>query len=133
MEKKEISLAVISIDFDGSCVTHEYPEIGYEIGAVEVLRELVEVGHKLILNTMRSNWTLTQAVLWFEMHKIPLYGIQMNPTQKSWTDSTKVHADYYIDDAAIGCPLKYDKSLSGSNYIDWVKMREYLVKLDLLR
>ena len=45
----------IAIDFDGTCVTHEYPNIGREIeGCVDVLNELVREGQKLILYTMRS-------------------------------------------------------------------------------
>lgn len=34
---------IIAIDFDGTCVTHEYPNIGRDIGPV--LRKLVENGH----------------------------------------------------------------------------------------
>ena len=32
---------VIALDFDGTVVTHEYPYIGEDIGAVPVLKELV--------------------------------------------------------------------------------------------
>lgn len=39
----------ICIDFDGTCVTHEYPKIGKDIGAVPVLKRLIETGNKLIL------------------------------------------------------------------------------------
>lgn len=46
---------IIAVDFDGTCVTHEFPEVGKDIGAVPVLRELVEKGHKIILYTMRSH------------------------------------------------------------------------------
>lgn len=56
----------IGIDFDGTCVTHDYPRIGKDIGAVPVLKELVERGHKLILNTMRSGKELEDAVEWFK-------------------------------------------------------------------
>lgn len=45
----------ICIDFDGTCVTHEFPSIGKDIGAIPVLKELVKNNHKLILFTMRSN------------------------------------------------------------------------------
>ena len=45
---------IIAIDFDGTCVTHEYPYIGKDIGAVPVLQRLVKAGHELILWTMRS-------------------------------------------------------------------------------
>ena len=44
----------ICIDFDGTCVSHEFPEVGYDIGAAPVLKELVSNGHRLILFTMRS-------------------------------------------------------------------------------
>ena len=44
----------IAIDFDGTCVTHEFPNVGKEIGAVPILQKLVERGHKLILHTMRG-------------------------------------------------------------------------------
>lgn len=33
---------VIAVDFDGTCVTHEFPKIGKDIGAIPVLRKLVE-------------------------------------------------------------------------------------------
>lgn len=33
---------VIAVDFDGTCVTHEFPKVGKDIGAVPVLKELVE-------------------------------------------------------------------------------------------
>ena len=45
----------INIDFDGTCVTHDYPRIGSDIGSIPVLKKLVANGHKLILFTMRSN------------------------------------------------------------------------------
>ena len=45
---------IIAVDFDGTCVSHEYPKVGKDIGAVPVLKALVEIGHKIILNTMRS-------------------------------------------------------------------------------
>lgn len=65
----------IVLDFDGTVVTHEYPKIGKDIGAVPVLKELVDNGHKLVLSTMRANITnpvskstnyLDDAVNWFK-------------------------------------------------------------------
>ena len=44
----------INIDFDGTCVTHEFPNVGKSIGADKVLKRLVDNGHHLILFTMRS-------------------------------------------------------------------------------
>ena len=81
----------IAVDFDGTCVTHEYPYIGQDVGAVPVLKELVEQGHNLILYTMRSGKLEKDAVAWFKEHGIPLYAVNSNPTQKKWTDSFDNH------------------------------------------
>jgi len=118
----------IGIDFDGTCVTHEFPLIGKDIGAVPVLKKLVANGHQLILNTMRSDNDktsyLTDAVNWFKENDIPLYGINRNPRQ-GWTSSPKVWADIYIDDAGLGIPLIVDL---GKLYVDW-KTVEYMLEI----
>ncbi len=115
----------IAVDFDGTCVTHEYPNIGKDIGAVPVLKKLTDSGHKIILNTMRSGKELAAAIKWFIDNDIPLFGANENPTQKSWTTSPKVHAHIYIDDAALGCPLKNDPSISDRPYVDWEKVKRF--------
>ena len=101
---------IVSLDFDGTVVTHDYPRVGKDIGAVPVLEQIIDGGHKIILFTMRGydNY-LQDAVDWFEENNIPLYGINTNPTQSSWTTSPKALADLQIDDAALNCPLKYDR------------------------
>lgn len=119
---------IIAIDFDGTCVTHEYPRIGKDIGAVPILKQLVKDGHKLILYTMRSGKELDEAVQWFKDKDIPLYGINENPKQKEWTSSPKVYADVYIDDAAIGAPLViYNSSFYPHRpYISWAGILDYI-------
>ena len=102
----------IGIDFDGTCVTHDFPRVGKDIGAQPVLKALVNAGHKLILFTMRSDIKnpqsedkeihledgdyLTEAINWFKKNNILLYGIQTNPTQHLWTTSPKAYAHIYI-------------------------------------
>lgn len=139
---------IIAIDFDGTVVTHEFPKVGKDIGAVPVLKELVNNGHQLVLFTMRSDIInptgednelhlesgnyLTDAVNWFKQNEIPLYGIQTNPTQHTWTTSPKAYAQLYIDDAALGCPLLYgDFNENGGGYfprphVDWETVRAIL-------
>jgi hypothetical protein len=109
---------VIAVDFDGTCVTHEYPKVGRHIGAPRVLHRIVKEGGRLILWTMRSGIHLQDAVKWFEERGIPLFGIQRNPMQDAWTDSPKCYAQIYIDDAALGCPLKTGLN-SKRPYVDW--------------
>ena len=121
----------IAVDFDGTCVTHEYPYIGQDVGAVPVLKELAAQGHNLILYTMRSGKLEKEAIAWFKEYDIPLYAVNTNPTQKKWTKSPKVYADVYIDDGALGVPLAYSETTSRP-YVDWVKVREWLVEKDIL-
>lgn len=126
--KKEI----VAIDFDGTCVTHDFPAIGGEIGAVPVLEELVANDRQLILWTMRDGHYLASAVNWFTYYKIPLFGINENPEQKSWTESPKAYANFYIDDAAVGTPLRIDQKLSPRPFVDWERMRILLKNRGLI-
>ena len=132
---------IIATDFDGTCVSHAYPNIGVEIGASQVLKALTENGHKIILHTMRCDKTrvntsmtgmkpeyrdcLSEAVNWFKVHDIPLYGINENPGQKNWTTSPKIFANLYIDDAALGAPM-YLK------HIDWREVLQILYSKQLI-
>lgn len=126
----------ICIDFDGTCVTNEFPQIGRDIGAVPVLQRLAQNGHQLILFTTRSDGgeygdTLTKAVEWFEFNKIDLYGIQKDPEQIYWTDSPKADGGLYIDKAALGMLLKRD--FEGEEwYIDWESTEKLLESKGLL-
>ena len=122
----------IAIDFDGTCVTHDYPRIGKEIGATKVLKRLIEAGHKLILNTMRSDKELQDAVNWFKKNGIELYGVNENPTQKRWTNSPKVYAHMYIDDAAFGCPLINAPELSNRPFVDWDSIDRQLIQKGII-
>lgn len=68
---------------------------------------------------------MQDAIDWFKKHDIPLFGVNENPTQKDWTSSPKPYAHIYIDDAALGVPLKHD-SLSERPYVDWDIVKCYL-------
>lgn len=123
---------IIAVDFDGTCVTHEYPKVGRYIGAEPVLKELVSNGHKLVLWTMRSEDYLTDAVNWFKQHNIPLFGVNRNPEQGRWTTSPKAYAQLYIDDAALGIPLVH--GLAGERaFVDWTQVRKLLVEMEVLK
>lgn len=123
---------IIAVDFDGTCVKNEFPSVGKDIGAVPVLKKLIEHGHKLILLTMRSHKivkensvpidTLQNAINWFKRNRIPLYGINENPNQKRWTDSPKVYANLYIDDTNLGTPLTNNNNPFERPYVDWTKV-----------
>ena len=122
----------IAVDFDGTCVTHDYPRIGKDIGATKVLKRLVKAGHKLILNTMRSGKELQDAIHWFNKNEIELYGVNENPTQKHWTTSPKVYAHMYIDDAAFGCPLLNVPDFSDRPFVDWDSIWRKLIRMGIV-
>lgn len=102
---------IIGVDFDGTIVDHCFPEVGKPVpGAIKWLKRLNRYGAKLILFTMRSNskvytTALTDAVNFCRENSIELYAVNENPAQSEWTDSPKVYAHVYVDDAAFGCPL----------------------------
>lgn len=113
---------IFAVDFDGTCVTHAYPVIGIEIGAAKVLRRITANGGLLILHTMRSGDTLDDAIKWFTSHNIPLWAAQRNPEQNGWTTSPKCYAHHYIDDAALGCPLTFNRYLSERPFVNWAEV-----------
>lgn len=128
MDKK----LIIAVDFDGTCVSHMFPNVGEDIGAIPVLKRIVDNGHKLILFTMRGDGKeLNDAIGWFRKNNLPLYGINKNPGQKSWTISPKPYANYYIDDAALGCPLIYPGN-GERPYVDWKEVEKLLEEAEVI-
>ena len=110
----------VAVDFDGTLVDCRYPDVGAEVpGAVTWLRKLQEAGASLILWTMRSGRTLEDAVTWCESRGIRLFGVNVNPTQEWWTASPKAYAHVYVDDAAVGCPLRINPRAGGWPMVDW--------------
>jgi hypothetical protein len=132
---------IIAIDFDGTCVTHEYPKVGQDIGAAPVLKKLADKGHKLMLWTMRGTKphtdgtdTLGDAVKWFADNEIPLWGVNENPVQQAsgWSNSHKQHAELYIDDAALGCPLILNIEKSPRPFVNWIVVESYLENIGVI-
>ena len=64
---------------------------------------------------------------WFRRHGIPLYAVNENPAQRRWTSSPKIHADLYIDDSNLGCPLRFAEG-EKRPVADWTRIREQLVR-----
>ena len=123
---------IVCVDFDGTCVMHEYPKIGEDIpNAVNVLKRLDENQVKLILWTIRSGEYLQEAVNWFIEREIVIWAVYKNPNQRFWSKSPKAYAPVYIDDAALGCPLK---SMPDGNrpFADWDEIERLLKKIDYL-
>lgn len=120
---------IVGVDFDGTVVEHCYPQIGPESpDASRWLQQLVKLGCKIVLWTMRDTDELESACRWFKERNIPLFGVNENPDQKSWTASPKAYCHVYVDDCGIMIP-----SLPGQKskrpVVDWSKVGPALVVL----
>jgi len=70
----------ISIDFDGTIVDHEFPDIGPLLpGALKTIRKLQDNGHKIIMWTCRDGEYLVKAVEFMADHDISFDAINQNP------------------------------------------------------
>ncbi len=115
---------VICVDFDGTIVDHQFPNIGEPVpGAIKWLKRFNQYGGKIILYTMRSDSKMFKTALadarrYLRDNDVELYAVNENPQQQSWTSSPKVHGDIYIDDSAFGCPLIHPKGFNRP-CVDW--------------
>jgi hypothetical protein len=95
----------IAVDFDGTIVEHEFPEIGKEkLFAFQTLKELEKLGARLILWTFRTGKELDDAVEYCRKNGIEFYAVNKNYPEEIFdeTVSRKIDADIYIDDKNIG-------------------------------
>ena len=96
----------IAVDFDGTIVSHRYPEIGREIPfAVDTLKMLTREGHRLILWSVREGHLLDEAVAWCRERGLEFYAINKDyPEEERSHDnfSRKLKVDLFIDDRNVG-------------------------------
>lgn len=94
----------IAVDFDGTIVEHEYPQIGKPIPfAVETLKQLHKDGHTLILWTVREGRLLQEAVDYCVKNGITLYAANKNnPEEDASKAPRKLSVDMFIDDRNLG-------------------------------
>jgi len=95
----------IVVDFDGTLVENEYPDIGKpKLFAFETLKALQEKGFRLILWTVRSGKELDDAVAFCRSNGIEFYAVNRNYPEEEWDGSItrKIEADIFIDDRNLG-------------------------------
>lgn len=95
----------IAIDFDGTIVEHEYPEIGKEkLFAFQTMKELEKKGARLILWTFRIGNELDDAVEFCRKNGVEFYAVNKSYPEEIFdeTISRKINADIYIDDKNVG-------------------------------
>ena len=99
---------IMAVDFDGTLVADEFPNIGREREHFcSLVRELHSRGVKVILWTSRTGEHLENAVKWCKDHNIQLDAVNQNipeVIELTGYDTRKVFADVYVDDKS--CPAK---------------------------
>ena len=112
----------IAVDFDGTIVEHDYPEIGKEkLFAFQTLKELEKLGARLILWTFRAGPEHEEAVEFCRKNGIEFYSVNKNYPEEVFdeTISRKIDADVYIDDKNVG------------GFPGWSEIWQTLVPFDL--
>lgn len=123
------SKGVLTIDFDGCIVEHDFPKIGKPLfAAFEVLKELQNNGYKLILWTCRENVDckvsqqyLTEAVEFCRINGVEFDAVNETLEEYDFRSDydckkRKPHATWYIDDRNVG------------GFIGWPEIRRLLIK-----
>lgn len=116
----------IAVDFDGTIVDHRFPEIGKVVpGALEWLQKWSrDPDVCLMLWTMRSDGRgdgdlLRAAADWCGERGV--FFQYRNVAPQAWTESPKLYANTYIDDAAAGVPL-VERAGFARPSVDWFKV-----------
>jgi len=93
---------IVAVDFDGTLVHDEFPEIGSERSTMcEAIKRLQSIGIKTILWTSRTGKLLEDAVNWCEDNGFTFTKINENideVQELTGLDTRKVYANVYIDD-----------------------------------
>ena len=97
----------IAVDFDGTIVTHKYPEIGEEIPfAIDTLKMLIQDRHKLILWSVREGKLLEEAVQYCRERGVEFYAVNRDYPEETMENnehfSRKLKVDLFIDDRNVG-------------------------------
>lgn len=97
----------IAVDFDGTIVTHKYPEIGEEIPfAIDTLKMLIKDHHKLILWSVREGKLLDDAVEYCRERGVEFYAVNRDYPEETMENnnhfSRKLKVDLFIDDRNVG-------------------------------
>ena len=102
---------IICIDFDGTLVEHDFPNIGKPMPlAFETLRAMKREGYLLILYTCREDDCgkrkyLTEAVEFCRAHGVEFDGVNATPIEHDFREKgsrRKPYANLYIDDCSYG-------------------------------
>jgi len=123
------------LDFDGTCVEHDYPRMGRcNFGCIEVIRKIQDAGHDVFLNSYRADLSmddLLKATNWFHWSErfsknknielLPLTGVlnkKINPYMRWDWSEMKEEQTIFIDDITPLIPLK-KAAMVNNMMVDW--------------
>lgn len=100
---------IIAIDFDGVLAKNASPEIGAPIYQnISLVRQLLDLGHEVILWTSRAGAELENAVKWCDERGLHFCAVNDNAPsniakyrQRYPGGTRKVYADVYVDDHSL--------------------------------
>jgi len=93
---------IIAIDFDGTIVSNDFPEIGKEFpDAIDTIKKLKEVGYKIILWTCRTGQSFNEAKAWLDKRDLYFHAYNEHLENEFKVNGRKVFADIYIDDRSF--------------------------------
>lgn len=122
---------IIAVDFDGTIVEHEFPNIGKERpGAIDTLKKLSQQ-HKIILWTVRQGKDLQAAVDFCGKRGLNFYAVNCDTPGGTWDGkgARKLRADLFIDDANLGglpdWDVIYEMIVTHSSFGDVMQSRLY--------
>ena len=106
---------IMAVDFDGTLVTNEYPEIGKEREQFcKTIRTLQKLGVRSILWTSRTGKYLKDAIEWCEEHDLHFDTVNENLPEviemAEGVDTRKVFADVYFDDRNRNVDTRFMKN-----------------------
>lgn len=90
---------IIAVDFDGTLCANAYPDIGKPyVEVISKLRDIRELGVKLILWTCREGQDLAKALEWCVSHGLYFDALNEDYIMR---DGRKIYAHLYLDDKAV--------------------------------
>lgn len=100
---------IYAVDFDGTLCEDKWPEIGVSnTKLIEFLKAERKAGNKVILNTMREEKLLYEAIRWCRVFGLEFDAVNDNLSElqkRFGNNPRKIYADYYIDDHNAICGI----------------------------
>ena len=101
---------IIAIDFDGTIVEHQFPEIGkLRKGARDAIKEIATWADVIIWTCRYKPYDLEQMTDFLGFYRIPFNAINKNMPTIDFCPVPKIYYDVLIDDRNLGGVPPWDE------------------------